>query len=153
MASEFPEITLKPIGFVRNKVKEAGSRGSHKWEQIVSEIVVDASLSEALDGLEEFSHIVVLYWMHRLAEDKLPLKIHPMRNEELPLTGLFATRAPMRPNPIGQTAVRLLERRGNNLKVKGLDALDGSPVIDIKPYLPHSDFVADSKVPKWVTDR
>lgn len=153
MASEFHTITLKPIGFVRSKVKEAAPLGSHNWEQIVSEIVVNTSLTEALDGLEEFSHIVILYWMHRSTEDKVPFKVHPMHREELPLTGLFATRAPSRPNPIGQTVVRLLERRGNILKVKGLDALDGSPVIDIKPYIPHSDLVADSKVPKWLSNQ
>jgi tRNA-Thr(GGU) m(6)t(6)A37 methyltransferase TsaA len=115
----------------------------------VSEIVLDGSLTEALDGLEQFSHIIVLFWLHRITESETPLKIHPMRRAEIPLTGLFATRTPNRPNRIGVTIVKLLERKGNILKVKGLDALDGSPVLDIKPYIPKADLISDAEVPKW----
>ncbi|MBI4283455.1 MAG: tRNA (N6-threonylcarbamoyladenosine(37)-N6)-methyltransferase TrmO [Chloroflexi bacterium] len=140
-------MTLKPIGFVRNEVKEVGR---HDFASLVSEVVVDSRLTEALDGLEEFSHIIVLFWAHRLTDEEMPLKIHPMHRQELPLTGLFATRTPNRPNRICQTTVRLLQRRGNILRVKGLDAVDSTPVIDIKPYLPGGDSVADARVPEWV---
>ena len=150
MANNLPEMTLKAIGIVSNGIKEPVRQS---WEKVVSEIVIDPSLTEALDGLEEFSHIVVLYWMHRVTEDEAPLKVHPMRRQELPLTGIFATRAPSRPNRIGITSVRLLKRKGNTLMVKGLDALDGTPVIDIKPYIPVADLVADAKVPQWITNR
>ncbi len=112
--------------------------------------MVDSSLTEALDGLEGFSHIIVLYWMHQITTTQLTLKIHPQGRQELPLVGLFATRSPYRPNPIGKTTVRLLERRGNLLRVEGLDATDGTPVIDIKPYLPEYDSVTNAKVPPWV---
>jgi tRNA-Thr(GGU) m(6)t(6)A37 methyltransferase TsaA len=144
-------MTLKPIGVVRNEVKQPIRHG---WGEIVSEIVVNSDLTEALDNLDEFSHLIVLYWMHQLAAGRqLPLKVHPMGKSELPLVGRFATRSPSRPNPVGQATVRLLERRDNILKVKGLDAIDGTPVIDIKPYLPGYDSADDAKVPLWITNQ
>jgi tRNA-Thr(GGU) m(6)t(6)A37 methyltransferase TsaA len=74
-----------------------------------------------------------------------------MAKQELPLVGLFATRSPYRPNPVGKAAVRLLQRRGNVLRVRGLDAIDGTPVIDIKPYIPGYDSATDAKAPQWIT--
>ncbi len=153
MANELPDMTLKAIGFVRNEVKQPPGSGCN-WGKVVSDIVIDDSLTEALDGLEEFSHIIVLYWMHRVvATGQLPTKRHPMGRRELPLVGLFATRSPNRPNPIGKTAVRLLERRGNILKVEGLDAVDGTPVVDLKPYLPEGDAPASVRVAPWVANQ
>ena len=144
------DMTLKPIGTVRNEIEQPGRR---EWAEIVSEIVIDSRLTEALDGLEDFSHIIVLYWFHGITEAEMPLKVHPMRRPELPLTGLFATRAPNRPNRLGKATVKLLQRRGNILRVKGLDALNGTPVLDIKPYLPGYDSVADARVPSWTSNR
>ncbi len=152
MADELPVITLKAIGVVRNEIKQKPPAG-YEWEKVVSEIVVDSSLTEALDGLDEFSHIIVLYWMHRATSGKVPLKIHPRRRQELPLVGLFATRSPNRPNPIGKATVRLLQRQTNILKVEGLDAIDGTPVIDIKPYIPGYDSAANTAVPQWITSQ
>ena len=152
MADEFLSMTLRAIGIVRNGVREAPDKDDW-WAELVSELVIDKNLTKALDGVRGFSHIIVLYWMHRLVTAEVPLKIHPRGNKGLPLVGLFATRTPNRPNPIGLTKVRLLERQGNILKVKGLDALDGSPVIDIKPYLPGYDSVDNIKVPPWITKR
>ena len=151
MADELPNITLKAIGIVRNEIKEAPARRDW-WVELISEIVIDSSLTEALDGLEEFSHIIVLYWMHQAASGKVPTKVHPMGRQELPLVGLFATRAPYRPNPIGKATVRLLQRQGNILRVEGLDAIDGTPVIDIKPYLPGYDAPTNAKVAPWITE-
>ena len=150
MASGFPEMTLKAIGVVRNGFHEPPTPRSD-WAKVTSEIVIDSSLTEALEGIEEFSHIIVLFWMHRLGEDGTPLKQRPMGQKDRPLKGLFALRTPNRPNPIGKTTARLLERRGNTLKVEGLDALDGSPVIDVKPYMPGYDAAADATVPAWIT--
>ncbi len=147
MADEAPTMTLKPIGFVRSEVKQTGR---HDSPGLVSEIIINSSLTEALDGLEAFSHIIVLYWMHKVTEEEMPFKVHPMRRKELPLIGLFATRSPNRPNPIGETIVRLLQRQYNVLRVEGLDAIDGTPVIDIKPYIPGGDSVAEARVPKWI---
>ena len=150
MTGELLDISLKVIGIVRNGIKQRPEPG---WEEIVSEIVVDSRLTEALDGLEEFSHIIVIYWMHLAsAPGQVPTKIHPRGRQELPLVGLFATRSPNRPNPIGKTTVRLLQRQGNILKVEGLDAIDGTPVIDIKPYIPGRDAVTEAKAPSWVTN-
>ena len=151
MADELSPMTLKAIGFVRNEIKQKPPAG-YEWVELVSEIVVDRSLTEALDGLEGFFHIVVLYWMHQVVEKEMPLKIHPMRRQELFLVGLFATRSPNRPNRIGETAVRLLEHKGNILRVKGLDALDGTPVLDIKPYIPERTLL-DAKVPPWIINQ
>ena len=146
-----PSMNLKAIGIVRNEIKQPKRHG---WGEVVSDIVVRSDLTEALDGLDEFSHLIVLYWMHQLTPGReLPLKVHPMGKPELPLTGRFATRSPSRPNPVGQSTVKLLERRGNVLRVKGLDATDGTPVIDIKPYLPGYDSASDAKVPPWMTEK
>ena len=149
MVNELPKMNLKAIGTVRNELKQPGQRDC---KEIVSEIVIDSSLTEALDSLEEFSHIIVLYWMHQ-SNRQTPNKIHPMGKQEIPLKGRFATRSPNRPNPVGIASVRLLQHRGNILKVSGLDAIDGSPVIDIKPYIPGHDTVIDAETPSWATKR
>ncbi len=151
MANELPPMTIKAIGIVRSDIKQPPGPG-HDWKTVVSDIVVDSSLTEALDKLDEFSHIIVLYWMHQVTANQVPTKIHPQGRQELPLVGLFATRSPHRPNPIGKTTVRLLQRQGNILKVEGLDATDGTPVIDIKPYIPGLDAATKAKVPPWIVN-
>jgi tRNA-Thr(GGU) m(6)t(6)A37 methyltransferase TsaA len=149
--NELLGTSLKAIGIVRNGVKQPRKQD---WEKVVSDIVVESSLTEALDGLEDFSHIVVVYWMHRVtATDKLPTKVHPRGRQELPIVGLFATRSTQRPNPLGITTIRLLKRLDNVLKVEGLDAIDGTPVIDIKPHLPGYDSAANTEVALWITKR
>jgi len=148
VVNKLPSMSLRPIGVVRNENTQPPQPDEGK---AVSEIVVDVSLTEALDGLEGFSHIIVLYWMHQAPLVKPPTKVHPMGKREFPLVGLFVTRSPHRPNPVGVTTVRLLQRRGNILRVEGLDAFDGTPVIDIKPYIRGYDSVTDAKVPQWLT--
>ena len=150
MASELPGMTLKAIGIVRSEIKQPTKQDCG---EVISDIVVNDDLTEALDGLEESSHIVVLYWMHQAISGEVPLKIHPRGKQELPLLGLFATRTPNRPNRIGIATVRLLERQGNILRVEGLDAIEGTPVIDIKPYIPGYDSVTNTRVPLWITSR
>jgi tRNA (adenine37-N6)-methyltransferase len=144
------DICLKPIGYVRNGIQEFSG---HDWKEVVSEIVIHPELSEALDNLDEFSHIIVLCWLEKAKRQKLAAKIRMQQNPAKPLVGLFATRSPDRPNPIGKTTVKLLERRGNILKVQGLDAFDGTPVIDIKPFIPDYDSTGEAKVPGWVKTR
>ena len=139
-------MEFRPIGTVSNGIIEDRGRD---WTQVVSEVRLSEQLSPALDGLEEFSHIIVLFHCH-WAEPAVSMKTHPQRRDELPLVGRFATRSPSRPNPIALTVVRLLERRGNVLRVQGLDALDGTPVLDIKPYIPYGDSVPDAAVPEWI---
>lgn len=146
MDMELPEINLKAIGIVRNKIKEPTHEHS---EDVVSEITIDSGLAEALDDLEQFSHIIVLYWIHR-SHHPSPVKVHPRGDSERALMGVFATRSSSRPNPIGKATVKLLERKGNTLKVQGLDAIDGSPVLDIKPYIPGYDSVDNARAPSWM---
>ncbi len=141
VAEPMAPMVLRPIGVVRNMGEE-------------SEVILQADFAEALDGIEGFSHIKVLYWMHKLSpQGRSTMKVHPRGRMKLPLTGVFATRSPSRPNPVGISTVRLLERRGNILRVQGLDAIDGTPVIDIKPYLPGYDSTPDASVPDWVGRR
>ena len=151
MANELPSIILKAIGIVRSEIKRRTKHNGEKHDagKVVSEIVIDSSFTEALDNLDEFSHIIVIYWMHKSTGTKAK-KVRPRGNKALPLMGVFATRAPDRPNPIGKTTVRLLKREGNLLTVEGLDAIDGTPVIDIKPYIPGHDSVENAKAPSWV---
>ena len=151
MVDELTGMTLKAIGIVRNGIEQLLEQD---WSKVVSDIVVDSSLTEALDDLDEFSHIIVLYWMHhRDSSNQPPTKVHPRRNHKLPMVGLFASRSPHRPNPLGKATVRLLQSQGNILKVQGLDAINGTPVIDIKPYIPGYDSVAKAKVPSWISNQ
>ena len=146
MVDKLPKMTLRPIGFVRNEVK---NRVKRHFRDVVSEIVVDESLTDGLDDLEQFSHIIVIFWLHR-SRRPAPTRVRPMRSPDGTLMGVFATRSPDRPNPLGKTTVKLLERRGNVLRVLGLDAVDGTPVIDIKPYIPGYDSVKDARAPSWM---
>ncbi|MBI1885379.1 MAG: tRNA (N6-threonylcarbamoyladenosine(37)-N6)-methyltransferase TrmO [Chloroflexi bacterium] len=142
-------VTIGPIGRVRNRVKKTRPRG---WESVTSEVVLKPELAEALLGLSDYSHLIVLTWLHAIPEDVRgsKLRLHPMDKPEYPLQGVLATRSQIRPNPIGCTVVQLLGIKGNVLKVRGLDAIDGTPVLDLKPYLPFYDGVADARVPEWV---
>jgi len=137
---------LNFIGYVKNGILKQPEAG---WNNVVSKIIIEKKFTDALDGIEGFSHIHVLYWADRLPRGKRPLKIHPRRREDMPLLGVFATRSAYRPNPINLTVVKLLRREGQVLKVRGLDAFDGTPVVDIKPYVTHSDIVLDAKNPRW----
>ena len=156
-------IQLKPVGFVRNQSREPNwgpSLGALNWQeraekmkeyiQSVSEIEIDPALDGILDGIEEFSHLMIIYWSHLVPPDRRSqLRGHPMGNKDFPLVGIFATRSPIRPNSILTTVVRLTGRQGNTLQVTGLDALDGSPVLDIKPYYPEGKH-ENVKVPDWM---
>jgi tRNA-Thr(GGU) m(6)t(6)A37 methyltransferase TsaA len=137
------------IGVVYNDIKEPARE---EWGSVVSEVVLDESLSEGLDGIQEFSHILILYWMHRAAEvEPVRMRRHPRGRADLPEVGIFAQRAAQRPNPIGVAAVKLLRREKNRLFVQGLDAINGTPVLDVKPYVPRYDAVESPRVPEWVS--
>jgi tRNA-Thr(GGU) m(6)t(6)A37 methyltransferase TsaA len=143
------EINLIPIGFVKNSITERRTEGCQTG---TSKIIIKEDLKEALSRIDEFSHIIVIYWMHKLPPSQRSIiKVHPKGNHTLPLVGVFASRSPARPNPIGITTVKLLERRDNVLKVTGLDAIDGTPVLDIKPYIPDDDSSTEAKTPGWLT--
>jgi len=140
-------LRLSPIGHVQNEVEP----WEHvTWEEIESRILIYEEWEEGLQGLQEFSHIVVIFWLDRPKEIETPLKVHPEAKEDMPLVGLFATRTPLRPNPIGVTTVQLLAVENNELTVRGLDAFNGTPVLDIKPYLVRGDLVREASVPGWL---
>ncbi len=138
-------LTLTPIGKVRNDVTNPRQRG---WSSVVSDLVLEESYADALDGIEDYSHVLVIFWLDR-AKAPQSLKEHVQQRRELPVVGVFARRAPSRPNPLAVTAVQVIGRRKNVLTVKGLDAIDGTPVLDIKPYTPAFDRVNDARVPTW----
>ncbi|MBI2906302.1 MAG: tRNA (N6-threonylcarbamoyladenosine(37)-N6)-methyltransferase TrmO [Chloroflexi bacterium] len=139
-------MTLRPIGVVRNSVNQPTQEG---WKELESEIVLRPELADGLWRIEEFSHLVIIFWIDRVGDER-PLKVHPRGNQGLPLMGVFATRAPQHPNPLGITDVELLGINGNVLRVRGLDALNGTPVLDIKPYLPPAFAPGEIRVPEWV---
>jgi tRNA-Thr(GGU) m(6)t(6)A37 methyltransferase TsaA len=139
-------IVLKPVGFV--KTEAVGDEVKDKNR--ISQIIIHAEFAEALDGIEEFSHLFVLFWLNQVSRENKRLKVHPRGRKDLPLLGVFATRTMLRPNPIGLTLVELVKVEGNVLTVRGLDALDGTPVLDIKPFDPW-DKAKDAKVPRWWT--
>ena len=142
------KFDISPIGIIRNEVKD---RHHFEAESIISEIEIFPKFLRALDGIESFSHIVVVFWLHRIKNpERAILKVHPRQDMSLPLVGVFATRSPARFNPIGITTVKLIERDGNILKVSGLDAINGTPVLDIKPYLPEDISQAEITVPEWI---
>lgn len=107
--------------------------------------------SEALQGIEEYSHLVVLFWLDRARRARKPRSHQPESRAELPPAGLFATRTPRRPNPIGIATPRLLRREGSTLWVTGIDAWPGTPIIDIKGYSPRDEFHPEATVPEWLS--
>jgi len=118
----------------------------------VSEIRVYDEFCGGLYRLDLFSHIIILYWFHRREgwEHRSTLKVTPKRHRGAPEVGVFSSRSPSRPNPIGLCVVELLSVEGCSLKVKGLDAEEGSPIVDIKPYIPTADSVPEARMPEYM---
>ena len=149
---ELPEITLRPIGVVRNAVKEPQPPG-FDWSHVKSRILIRPDLVDSLLGLDSYSHVKVLFWPHLVPAEVIGSKhrLHPRDDPENPLQGILATRSQIRFNPILVTAVPLLSVKGDAVRVRGLDAIDGTPVLDIKPYFPHFDSIPDARVAEWAT--
>lgn len=142
------KIALDPIGFVRNDVNDKKDIG---WGQDISEIVIDEKYEKGLTGLKDFSHIIVIYYLDKAKfEINRHLVRRPQGRSDMPVTGILAQRAKDRPNPIGVTSVTLVKIDNNIITVKGLDAIDTTPVLDIKPYFPMYDCKTDAAVPDWV---
>jgi tRNA-Thr(GGU) m(6)t(6)A37 methyltransferase TsaA len=139
---------MNPIGRVVNTVREARDSG---WGEVVSELRLSPGFADGLLGLDGFSHAVVVFLMHeaefRAAEH---LRRHPQERADLPLLGIFAQRARHRPNPIGVTTVAIERIEGASVFVRGLDAIDGTPILDIKPHVASYDSPADTREPEWV---
>ena len=141
------DIIMAPIGRVENTVRE---KKHTAWGQDVSSIVLEEQYHTGLRGLEGFSHAVILFFLDGARYDRREhLLRRPRGREDMPLVGIFSQRCKDRPNRIGMTAVEILEVTDTTLVVRGLDAIDGTPVLDIKPYYPVYD-KKDAAVPEWV---
>jgi tRNA-Thr(GGU) m(6)t(6)A37 methyltransferase TsaA len=148
---DLPDVVLRPIGVVRSKVKETMADG---WAEVVSRVVIRPELAGMLLNLGDYSHVIVVFWPHRVPDEVRGSKpqLHPRDDPQYPLMGVLATRSQIRPNPVLVSPVELVSVEDNVLKVRGLDAIDGTPVLDVKPYLPHYDSIPGARVPKWVDD-
>lgn len=141
-------MIFKPIGVVKSVVKEQTDQG---WGEVISQIVLEKKYAAGLKGLKNFSHILVIFYMHKAKFDlQIDLVRRPQGRKDMPKIGIFTQRAKHRPNPIGITTVKLMGVRRNVLRVKGLDAIEGTPVLDIKPYFPQFDRINHPLVPSWV---
>jgi len=142
---DLDQINAKPIGFVKTKL----SKSMLKKRQYNSDLVIRSEYEHGLKGIEGFSHLNVVFWMNRIHEkERKDLKSRPRGRSNMPLIGVFATRSPHRPNPIGLTLVELVRRKRNILTVKGLDAMNGTPILDLKPY-DKWDSAKSIRVPNW----
>ena len=145
---ELQTVQLKPVGLVHNRIEDIYL---HEYEEVESEIVITPELEAGLEGIEEYSHLEVLYHFHRLNEEEITLTRRPKDRKNLPIVGIFAMRTQLRPTPIGASVVHLLKRTRNVLQVRGLDAVNGSPVLDIKPYTPRLRIPDEELVfPTWL---
>ena len=128
-----PEV--RPIGVIRSVLKTSGAAPKQGREGAPDAwLEVNPLVAVGLGGLQAGDDIVVLTWLHRARRDVL--KVHPRSDRRRPLTGVFATRSPDRPNPVGLHRVTLRRLAGNRLRIGPIEAIDGTPVIDIKPVLP-----------------
>jgi len=140
-------IVVQPIGVVRSRLRDLRFRDASRERASIDLL---ESLAPALAGLDGFSHALVLTWLDRVSEEERRTMVaYPAGDRSLPALGVLALRTHHRPNPIGVTVVRLERVMGSRLDVVGLDAVDGTPVLDIKPYLPPYDSVADATLPAW----
>lgn len=129
---------LSPVGTVK---KDSGT----------TTIEIYNRYADALLGLNQFSHVVVMYWFHKndTPEKRGTLRVHPRGKPSNPLTGVFATRSPRRPNLIGLSVCKILSVENNAIRVDTIDAFNGTPVLDLKPYVPRMDTVKNHFGPKW----
>lgn len=140
-------MRLHPIGVVRSPVVEPMQEG---WGQVISTLELDPALAPGLDGVEEFTHVGVVFLMHLVRFRPVDLVRRPRGRSDLPPVGIFAQRAACRPNRVGFSVVQIVNRSGARLTVRGLDAVDGTPVLDVKPHLPAFDVGRGARHPPWV---
>jgi len=131
---------IYPIGFIRKTKRR-------------TEIEIEGDFIDALLGLDSFSHIYVLYWFHQndTPDKRKTLRVHPRKNTQNPLTGVFATRSPARPNLLALHLCRMLSITSSRIRIDDIDARDGSPVIDIKCYIPPKIPLENVQVPDWIS--
>lgn len=141
-------ITMRPVGYVKSSVTR---RKDTSWGGETADIVMEEEFAAGLTGLEDFSHALIIYHLNEARYDREQhLQRRPQNREDMPLAGIFAQRGKDRPNAIGVTAVEIVAVADGALTVRGLDAIDGTPVLDVKPYYPAYD-KREASVPEWVT--
>ena len=131
-----------PVGIIKKRNEDV-------WIEIY------AKYNAAFLGLDEFSHITVCYWFHKndTPEKRNTMQVHPRKNKSNPLTGVFATHSPVRPNLIALTLCRILSINKHIIEIERIDANDGTPVIDIKSYNPKNAAISPIRVPAWMNAR
>lgn len=148
------EISFRPIGAVHTESGQADVR--ERGDELIYDIEVFPEYQDALDGIDGFTHLIVLFHFNQLRlEQQGVLKVQPRRMlkfgftlDQIPRVGVFSLDSPSRPNPIGVSMVKVLGRSGTRIRVQGLEAFDGSPVLDIKPYTPDRA-ILNVGVPEW----
>ncbi len=141
-------IILSPIGYVKNNIE---IKKDDSWGKDTSVITLNDEYKGGLLGLNEFSHCIILFYLNKTRYDSQKhLQRRPRNIADMPLTGIFAQRGKDRPNQIGMTSVKIVSVSEKELTVQGLDAIDGTPVLDIKPYFPVYD-KKDATTPEWVS--
>ena len=142
------EIAIKPIAIVKN---DRLKTDEFRWGDVLSEIILtDEMPDQCLTGMEDFSHLEIIFYFHLLRDADVVFDLrHPRENTSYPLTGIFAQRSRARPNKLGATIVELIEVRKRSFVVKGLDAINGTPVIDIKPVMQEFLPKREVKQPVW----
>lgn len=144
-------MNIQPIAYVHSSRSEIQD---DNWAQVESvlELVPDIS-EEAFEGIDQFSHLEIIYYFHKVKPEKIVTDSrHPRNNKDWPKCGIFSQRGKNRPNCIGLTIVKLVQREGRKLSVLGLDAIDGTPILDIKPVMKEFLPREEVKQPSWSSE-
>ena len=140
-------VTLEPIAFVKNTRNDLSD---DFWGSVVSEIELAPGVpADAFNGIDEFSHLEIIFHFHRSDKSNIVFSGHPRGNKNWPHVGIFAQRKRDRPNALGLTIVELIKREGKRIWVRYLDAIDGTPILDIKPVMKEFLPEAEIKQPAW----
>lgn len=141
-------MELEPIGVIKSPVDDGVD---NNWGEVIAEVEVNVEYAPGLQGLDQFSHVIIVFFMHDFKfQSETDLVRRPRGRSDMPLLGCLAQRAKHRPNPIAVSVVELISVENNILKVKGLDAINNTPVLDIKPYFPVFDKRDNATTPEWV---
>ena len=143
--------SIEPIAYVKNSREKVED---DFWGDVISEIIISEKISESsLRGIEEFSHLEIIFYFHLADLAKITIcSSHPRENKKFPKHPIFAQRKKARPNLLGTSIVKLIKAEKNKLTVEGLDAVDGTPIIDIKPVI--REFLPEENIkqPEWVSE-
>ena len=143
------KIELDSIGLIKNNIE---IKKDKDWGSDDSKIIIDEQYEHGLTGLSGFSHLIVVYYLDKADFNmEKHLVRRPQGREDMPTVGIFSQRAKDRPNPIGITSVEIIDINKNIITVKGLDAINNTPILDIKPYYPMYDCKNNAVIPEWVT--